>query len=121
MARKFTDKKLDKFNDSFLEQRKALINKMQKASSVELDTSGDETDLVQGKILSDMANVLSQRELFLLNMLDASIEKIRLGTFGTCEECDAEIGEKRLIAIPGCVLCINCQSEQEKMLEQFSV
>ena len=30
-----------------------------------------------------------------------------------CEECDAEIPERRRVAIPGVRLCIQCQSEQE--------
>lgn len=30
-----------------------------------------------------------------------------------CEECDAEIPERRRVAIPGVRLCIQCQSELE--------
>lgn len=33
-----------------------------------------------------------------------------------CTECDTEIPEKRRIAIPGCSLCIDCQSISEREL-----
>lgn len=31
-----------------------------------------------------------------------------------CEECDEPIPEPRRVAVPGVLLCINCQSEIEK-------
>jgi DnaK suppressor protein len=36
------------------------------------------------------------------------------GTFGLCEECDAEIPVKRLRVRPDATLCLYCQETAEK-------
>ncbi|NLY58200.1 MAG: DksA/TraR family C4-type zinc finger protein [Gammaproteobacteria bacterium] len=37
-----------------------------------------------------------------------------------CEECDAAIPQARREAVPGVRLCITCQSEQDRQLQQSS-
>jgi len=37
-----------------------------------------------------------------------------------CAECDAEIPQARRDAIPGVRLCIACQTEHDREVEQFS-
>jgi DnaK suppressor protein len=51
----------------------------------------------------------------LINKIDAALEKIAGGEYGTCESCGEEIDIKRLEARPVAELCIDCKSEQEKL------
>jgi len=46
--------------------------------------------------------------------IEEALGKIEDGTYGKCQVCGGQIGEKRLEAVPYARLCINCKSEQEK-------
>ncbi|PLX97308.1 MAG: molecular chaperone DnaK [Desulfuromonas sp.] len=35
-----------------------------------------------------------------------------------CEDCGEPIGEKRLAAAPGCIRCVDCQTEYEQRLKR---
>jgi phage/conjugal plasmid C-4 type zinc finger TraR family protein len=37
-----------------------------------------------------------------------------------CADCDAEIPEARRNAIPGVRLCLSCQNEHDRAMDQFS-
>ena len=54
---------------------------------------------------------------FMLNgrpvQVDAALDKIRQNSYGLCEKCGEEIGEKRLEALPFARYCIACQEEEE--------
>ena len=119
MPRKFSKDKLNKFREVFVEKRKAIINSL-KNKDEELDVDGDDLDRIQGVIISDLANQLSQRDIKTVEKLTAAIEKIDSGEFGTCEECDGRIGEKRLLAIPGVAHCIDCAEDIERNKKQYA-
>ncbi len=57
---------------------------------------------------------LRDRERMLLKKIDETIDRIDNGTYGICEECDNEIGIKRLEARPVTTLCIDCKTRQEE-------
>ena len=44
-----------------------------------------------------------------LTQVEAALERIESGTFGTCRRCGNPIGEERLEALPWAALCIDCQ------------
>ena len=44
---------------------------------------------------------------------------VAAGVFGDCEECNEEISEARLKAVPDCRLCINCAEREEKIRKQY--
>lgn len=43
-----------------------------------------------------------------LEEIDAALERVELGTYGTCERCGRPIGEGRLEARPTARTCIDC-------------
>lgn len=43
-----------------------------------------------------------------LTELDAALQRIDEGTYGTCGRCGSPIGAERLRALPGAVHCIDC-------------
>jgi DnaK suppressor protein len=44
-----------------------------------------------------------------LTQVEAALERIERGTFGTCRRCGNPIGAERLEALPWAALCIDCQ------------
>jgi RNA polymerase-binding transcription factor len=74
--------------------------------------SGDQASL-------DMAEEL---DLSLLEMRNKNLKaindalfRLRNGTYGICEECGAEIPEKRLKVMPFTSLCLSCQQMKEAL------
>ncbi len=57
---------------------------------------------------------IRDRERKLIAKVNEALERIEDGTFGICEVCGGEIGEKRLEARPVTTLCIECKQEQEE-------
>lgn len=57
---------------------------------------------------------LSDGERNVLMLIDEAFARIKEGNYGTCTNCGATIGEKRLMAVPWSPFCIDCQELQEK-------
>jgi RNA polymerase-binding protein DksA len=53
------------------------------------------------------------RELEEIRDVEASLERIKNGIYGTCIECNDKIALDRLDAYPTAKRCINCQSRHE--------
>lgn len=51
-------------------------------------------------------------------MIEEALVRLEEGTYGICAECDAEISEKRLEALPFARYCVECQSQLE-LLEKI--
>lgn len=73
--------------------------------------------------LADTASVTLDRELdysleensaHVLKEIDAALERIEKGTFGTCARCGKAIAEDRLDAMPYATLCIDCKRLEER-------
>ena len=49
-----------------------------------------------------------------LAQIDDAIDRLESGVFNTCEECEGEIGERRLTVQPWAHLCVKCQRKLEE-------
>jgi len=56
---------------------------------------------------------INREALVLQNVLDA-LQRVRLGTFGICMECDESIAPRRLAAVPWAALCLTCQERADR-------
>ena len=56
---------------------------------------------------------LKSREGLYRKKVNQALDRIKEGSFGECQECDANIGLERLMARPTATLCIQCKEEQE--------
>lgn len=57
------------------------------------------------------------RDKFLLSEIQTALNKIAEGTYGICEQCGKEIAEERLEVRPYSRLCINCENDMEKKVQ----
>jgi DnaK suppressor protein len=60
----------------------------------------------------------------LICLIDASLQRIRTGTFGVCVGCGDDIDVRRLDALPWTEYCLRCQEafeSREKLLSELSV
>jgi DnaK suppressor protein len=59
---------------------------------------------------------LSDGERNSLKLVEEALDRVRVGTYGSCTNCGNTIGDKRLQAIPWTAYCIDCQELVEKGL-----
>jgi RNA polymerase-binding transcription factor len=76
---------------------------------IAIEQSPDELDEIQRASERDLAICNIDRGSRQLRDARAALRRIQDGSFGLCEECEAEIQLKRLVAIPWASLCIYCQ------------
>lgn len=48
--------------------------------------------------------------------LEKASEKLQLGTYGVCEECQQKIRQERLVSLPHAKFCLTCQKSFESTL-----
>lgn len=110
---------LEKIKQQYMKLRKEIVASINLKTG-EIDIDGDDIDQIQGKAISAIAEHLGARDLMRLRRIDAALAKIADGTFGQCDECGCQIGERRLVAIPGIETCVQCAEELERQAVAFA-
>jgi DnaK suppressor protein len=82
------------------------------------DEGMDAYDLASEERDRDINMILSDRDRQKLQSIDEALERLKQGTYGICEECELDIAEERLKALPFTRLCVSCQADQEKEAKQ---
>ncbi len=116
---------LKAFRRMLLELRQRLASSVNHMQSEAL-SSGDET---QGELsdipfehLADHGSENFARDLMIgilqnseaeICEIDAALERIDTGIYGTCENCHSKIARERLKALPFARLCIECKQAEE--------
>jgi RNA polymerase-binding protein DksA len=59
---------------------------------------------------------LMENEEGTLDAIEAALERIDSGTYGTCEECGVKIPKARLLAIPYAPFCVKCTEHHENQV-----
>ncbi len=111
-------KQLEYFENKLLEWKNTLLHEtsdaISESLSEELSRKGDYGDLANKEADRNFLLRIRDRELKLVQKIDACLLKIKNGTYGLCEGCGENIDIKRLEARPVASLCIHCKTEQEK-------
>ena len=110
------------FRKKLVEKQRQLLEEVGKTV---LYGKGQEDDSI--KDLGDQATTAYTREFLfelgngdrrILKEVQAALQKIEEGSFGSCERCGEAISDKRLEALPFARYCITCQravEEEERM------
>lgn len=116
-------KNLEHFKQLLLKHRQqilnvGLLNKSDDLHVAQEDLS-DETDLASSLIQQQLSCTIRDREYAKLRRIDAALDRVNEGHFGHCEECEEEIGQKRLETQPWVELCIQHAEEKEREQSQM--
>ena len=101
------------------ERRRDLLNEVQDKIRDVRSESGKERDVLdQGEssevdIQDDIEFALIQMKSETLNKINEALRRLDEGTYGNCFECDEEIAEARLRALPFAVRCKDCEEARE--------
>ncbi|MBV8811144.1 MAG: TraR/DksA family transcriptional regulator [Acidobacteriaceae bacterium] len=95
-------------------KRKELLSGGSDRNEILIETAADEFDRMQQQLNREVALSNLVRESRLLRDVEAASARLANGTFGTCLQCDEEIPEKRLKAIPWAAHCVACQERIDR-------
>jgi DnaK suppressor protein len=102
-----------------LEERSRItgaLERLREALKVEVDVDAEEgdPDLIEREKNIALLTQLEHK----LEGVQGALRSIEKGKYGICERCGKEIPTERLEVRPDATLCINCQSEVEKLIRR---
>lgn len=110
-----SDKQVEILKDKLLSEKERISNKKMEQERYQLDRNELSDPLDEASVNTQTSHDIRfiNRENFYLKKINKSLEAMSRGTYGLCEECDAEIGFERLNARLTAEMCINCKEEAE--------
>jgi len=75
---------------------------------------GDDLDRSDAHVQGDMDLTLLQMRAETLKRIEGALLRLDAGTYGWCVECDLEIAEARLRALPFAARCQACEGRREQ-------
>src|SRR6266480_4146804 len=119
-AARMTKKDMEKYR-RLLEQKKSeLSDELAKARDAEEETTEESTQDIADKAVSSYTREflysLTDGERTVLLRIDEALNRIDDGTYGYCLNCNVQMSDKRLAAVPWTPHCVDCQELAEKGL-----
>lgn len=74
----------------------------------------DEGAAASRSLMEDLALDSRERRTQKLNDVEAALRRVHQGTYGICQNCGKEIGERRLQALPWARWCLACAEIQQR-------
>ncbi len=115
MEKEFTDK-----------MKQSLINLKKEIIDTLIANNEDFRDIVEGLDPKDFADIaaddmdrkmletIGSKDMKRMKLIDSAITRIEQGKYGLCMKCGKKIPKERLEAIPYALMCIECQSADER-------
>jgi DnaK suppressor protein len=98
------------------ERRREIATKLRslrESLPAEASVPRDDQEQSVDDFVRDVDFALMEMKSQSLGRIDDALRRLDAGTYGTCTECDGEISEARLTALPFAPLCRDCQQAIE--------
>ena len=113
-------KRLDYYKKKLLTRREELMRTIartqEEGRTADEDPTVDLADKAANSYTKEFLFGMTNTDRTILNMIDAALKRIQADEYGVCENCQEEVQQKRLEAVPWAKHCINCQEKMEKGL-----
>jgi DnaK suppressor protein len=81
---------------------------------IAVNLSSDVLDQIQHAQEREMAIGNLERASARLSEVRAALQRIQLGSFGICVDCEEEVSRKRLAAVPWTTSCLACREAADR-------
>jgi DnaK suppressor protein len=120
-VRKNMDKKrLEYYKKKLLNRRDELVKTItrteEEGRQADDDPTVDLADKAANSYTKEFLFGQTNTDRAILNMIDEALKRIRNEEYGTCANCQEEMQQKRLEAVPWAKHCITCQEKKEQGL-----
>ncbi len=108
---------LEEIKDKLITEKESLLRKLSnKNLSIDDSEMPDPVDLAVTNYSKNVMLSVSENESRQLMLINDALERIEDGEYGLCQNCEEEIVEKRLNAVPWAKYCLACQELDERGL-----
>jgi DnaK suppressor protein len=103
---------------SVLEARQSeLESLLRNREVIAVNLNSEVLDQIQHAQEREMALGNLERASARLSEVRTALQRIQLGTFGICVDCEEEVSMKRLAAVPWTTSCLACQETADRSQE----
>ncbi len=112
-----SDEQVNFLKEKLLQEKQRILNKENDHRNFCLDTNelSDPLDEASANIQTSQELRFRNRENFFLKKINQGLQRIEVGTYGLCDNCDGRISFERLKARTTAELCIVCKEESESL------
>jgi len=111
-------KRLENYKKKLQVKREDLVRNIarveEEGRAADVDTTVDLADKAANSYTKEFLFGQTSAERAFLQLIDESLRRIKNGGYGECANCEEEIQQKRLDAVPWTKYCINCQEKLER-------
>ncbi len=113
-------KRLEYYKKKLLARREELLKNIarieEEGRAADEDPTVDLADKAANSYTKEFLFGQTNHERFMLALIDDALARIKENEFGLCANCQQEVQQKRLEAVPWARHCITCQEKQEQGL-----
>ena len=117
-APRMDKKRLEYYKKKLQTRREELLRAIarteQEGREADEDPTVDLADKAANSYTKEFLFGQTHNDRSLLQLVDDALVRMRQGTFGLCGQCQEELQQKRLEAVPWTRYCISCQTKQEE-------
>jgi DnaK suppressor protein len=120
VRKKMDKKRLEYYKKKLLNRRDDLVKTItrteEEGRQADDDPTVDLADKAANSYTKEFLFGQTNTDRAILNMIDEALKRIRGEEYGTCANCQEEMQQKRLEAVPWAKHCITCQEKKEQGL-----
>ena len=113
-------KRLDYYRKKLQSRREELMRTIARTEEEGRQADDDQTvdlaDKAANSYTKEFLFGMTNTDRTILSMIDAALKRIQSNAYGLCANCQEEMQQKRLEAVPWAKHCINCQEKHEQGL-----
>src|SRR6202008_2686177 len=113
-------KRLDYYKKKLVTRREELMKTIARTEEEGRQADDDQTvdlaDKAANSYTKEFLFGMTNTDRTILNMIDEALKRIKSNEYGMCENCQEEMQQKRLEAVPWAKHCITCQEKAEQGL-----
>ena len=98
------------------ELMKTIARTEEEGRQADDDPTVDLADKAANSYTKEFLFGMTNTDRTILNMIDDALKRIKINNYGTCANCQEEMQQKRLEAVPWTKHCITCQEKLEQGL-----
>ena len=111
-------KRLDYYKKKLVARReelmKTIARKEEEGRQADDDPTVDLADKAANSYTKEFLFGMTNTDRVILNQIEAALKRINADDYGVCANCQEELQQKRLEAVPWAKHCISCQEKAEK-------
>jgi DnaK suppressor protein len=111
-------KRLDYYKKKLVTRREELMKTIarteEEGRQADDDPTVDLADKAANSYTKEFLFGMTNTDRVILNQIEAALKRINNDDYGVCANCQEELQQKRLEAVPWAKHCISCQEKAEK-------